>query len=154
MLGALRLVLDHRLCIALYVVLCAASGIGWAGIYLLIASDGLDRGLSTSTYFLFGSVSGLTVGLAMSWIYRAANPVHTIYSAPLALWIGMFSFLVQVLLAQDDNHQPAYRSIIAAAAYATIAMFTPLAFLILPAFINGWLLRWVLRHGIQKERKE
>ena len=137
---------------ALYLLLSAVSGVGWAGISFIIFGDSLSQSPSIGMLLLMGASSGLLAGCVMSRFYRTNDWVHTLCSAPLALWLGVFFYLAQIGLYNSQNPIVILGAACAAcyACFACLISFSPPFFpLLLVALVNGLLLRQILRRPLE-----
>ena len=130
----------HFFRVTAYVLLSAGSGVAWAWLLSLIGGNGRPRQESAVLLqLLFGAISGLIVGVALNWFYRSDDWRHAVYAAPLALWLGAYSFIVQNSLYHDPG---SYLVFLSAALVVTFYLI-PFFWLILFSIINGLLLRLV-----------
>ena len=132
----------------LYACLSVLSGVGWAGIFLWLAAwGGGSSAITPLAAMSIGAATGTVVGGVMQYFYRRQAIGATVFSSPLALWLGMFCFLLLGSLGGAyGTHDASVSASIVAALYMSLVamMFPPFSYLILLALINGLILRLVL----------
>jgi ABC-type Na+ efflux pump permease subunit len=124
-----------------FMAVSLVSGVVWACLMMAL----FDFGPSVQrmpSILLAGAISGLVVGALMNWFYRSPSPIPTVLSTPLAYYLGAFLFMVLDALMRQYTDP---KLLIVMAAYALFIFMPPLVLFMPVVWLNGVLLRWILR---------